>query len=106
MPDLVAGELNKAAGHGIKPSLANSAEPGSDTRICTAEHQFGQQRRHKALSKSGPGAKRIFEGRGAAANAQNYLVYHFDCDASYFWARAYADDIGTVSVYGRFESRK
>jgi len=35
----------------------------------------------------------------------SYLVYHFICDGRYFWARAYVDDIDTVSVYGPFDGR-
>jgi hypothetical protein len=35
----------------------------------------------------------------------NYLVYHFDSESTYFWARAYLDDIMTVSLHGPFESR-
>jgi hypothetical protein len=35
----------------------------------------------------------------------NYMVYHFDCNGVYFWARAYIDEIDTVSVHGPFESR-
>jgi hypothetical protein len=46
----------------------------------------------------------IFEG-AALQQRYNYIVYHFDCNGSYFWARAYTDDIGTVSVFGPFESR-
>jgi hypothetical protein len=46
----------------------------------------------------------IFEGAGLQQR-YNYIVYHFDCNGSYFWARAYTDDIGTVSVFGPFESR-
>jgi hypothetical protein len=46
----------------------------------------------------------IFES-GALLQRYNYIVYHFNCDGSYFWARTYTDEIGTVSVYGPFESR-
>ena len=37
----------------------------------------------------------------------NYIIYHFACGGSdaYFWARAYIDEIDTISVYGPFESR-
>lgn len=35
----------------------------------------------------------------------NYVVYHFDCDGSYSWARTYLDDIHTVSVFGPFDRR-
>jgi hypothetical protein len=35
----------------------------------------------------------------------NYIVYHFDFDGVYFWARTYLDDIRTVSLHGPFESR-
>jgi hypothetical protein len=35
----------------------------------------------------------------------NYIVYHFDCDGSYFWARSYADELHTVSVFGPFDRR-
>ena len=35
----------------------------------------------------------------------NYIVYHFDGDGAYFWARTYLDDIKTVSLYGPFENR-
>lgn len=46
----------------------------------------------------------LFEGE-VLLQRYNYIVYHFDCDGSYFWARTYTDEIGTVSVYGSFESR-
>jgi len=36
----------------------------------------------------------------------NYFVYHFDCAGRYFWAKAYIDDISTVSVYGPFDGRE
>ena len=36
----------------------------------------------------------------------NYLVYHFEIDGAYFWARAYLDEIETVSLHGPFESRE
>ena len=35
----------------------------------------------------------------------NYIVYHFDCDGRYFWARTYADEIHTVSLFGPFDRR-
>jgi hypothetical protein len=35
----------------------------------------------------------------------NYIVYHFDCDGAYFWARTYLDDVKTVSLFGPFENR-
>ena len=35
----------------------------------------------------------------------NYLLYHFESDGAYFFARAYLDDIRTVSLHGPFESR-
>jgi hypothetical protein len=35
----------------------------------------------------------------------NYITYHFDCDGVYFRARAYLDEIETVSVLGPFEDR-
>jgi hypothetical protein len=35
----------------------------------------------------------------------NYLIYHFDLDGRYFWARAYIDQIDTVSIYGPFDGR-
>jgi hypothetical protein len=47
----------------------------------------------------------LFEG-GALLQRYNCIVYHFDCNGSYFWARTYTDEIGTVSVYGPFESRE
>jgi hypothetical protein len=47
----------------------------------------------------------IFEGE-ALLQRYNYIVYHFNCSGSYFWARTYTDDIGTVSVFGPFESRE
>jgi hypothetical protein len=46
----------------------------------------------------------LFDG-GAMQEKYNYLVYHFDCDGAYFWARTYTDQIGTVSVFGPFEGR-
>jgi hypothetical protein len=45
------------------------------------------------------------DGFSALLQRYSYIVYHFDCDGSYFWARAYTDDIVSVSVYGPFESR-
>jgi hypothetical protein len=36
----------------------------------------------------------------------NYILYHFDCRGGYFWARAYLDEIDTVSVHGPFENRE
>lgn len=35
----------------------------------------------------------------------NYIVYHFEGDGTYLWARTYTDDIKTVSLHGPFESR-
>jgi hypothetical protein len=35
----------------------------------------------------------------------NYIIYHFDCNGAYFWARTYIDEIDTVSVHGPFEGR-
>jgi hypothetical protein len=35
----------------------------------------------------------------------NYIIYHFDCNGAYFWARTYIDEIDAVSVYGPFEGR-
>lgn len=35
----------------------------------------------------------------------NCIVYHFEGASAYFWARAYMDDIRTVSIYGPFENR-
>jgi hypothetical protein len=46
----------------------------------------------------------IFEGR-VLLQRYNYIIYHFDCGGSYFWARTYTDEIDTVSVYGPFENR-
>ena len=30
----------------------------------------------------------------------SYIVYYFNCNGAYFWARTYIDEIDTVSVYG------
>jgi hypothetical protein len=46
----------------------------------------------------------IFEGDGQEQR-YNYLIYHFDRNGVYFWARTYLDDIETVSLYGPFESK-
>ena len=35
----------------------------------------------------------------------NYVIYHFDRNGAYFWARTYIDEIDTVSVHGPFEGR-
>jgi hypothetical protein len=35
----------------------------------------------------------------------DFIVYHFECDGAYVWARSYLDRTETVSVYGPFESR-
>lgn len=35
----------------------------------------------------------------------NYIVYHFERDGRYFWARTYLDDVGTISIFGPFERR-
>jgi hypothetical protein len=35
----------------------------------------------------------------------NYILYHFDCNDAYFWARTYIGEIDTVSVHGPFEGR-
>jgi hypothetical protein len=35
----------------------------------------------------------------------NYLVYHFESEGAYFWARAYLDEISKVSLFGPLESR-
>ena len=42
---------------------------------------------------------------GKLEQRYNYIIYHFDCDGAYFWARTYLDDIKTVSLHGPFESR-
>ena len=36
----------------------------------------------------------------------SYIVYYFNCNGAYFWARTYIDEIDTVSVYGPFEGRR
>jgi hypothetical protein len=35
----------------------------------------------------------------------NYIIYHFDYNGTYFWARTYLHDVETVSLHGPFESR-
>jgi hypothetical protein len=35
----------------------------------------------------------------------NYIVYHFNRDGRYFWARTYTDEIDSVSVHGPFDRR-
>jgi len=35
----------------------------------------------------------------------NYLVYHFELGGNYIVARAYLDEIGSVSIYGPFKRR-
>ena len=42
---------------------------------------------------------------GKLEQRYNYIVYHFECDSAYFWARAYLDDVKTVSLHGPFENR-
>jgi hypothetical protein len=46
----------------------------------------------------------IFDGE-MLEQKYNYLVYHFDLNGSYYWARSYTDEIHTVSVYGPFDGR-
>jgi hypothetical protein len=46
----------------------------------------------------------IFDG-DRLEQRYNYLIYHFELSGSYFWARAYLDDIKSVSLHGPFESR-
>jgi hypothetical protein len=46
----------------------------------------------------------IFEGE-VLLQRYNYIVYHFDYNGSYLWARTYTDEINIVSVGGPFESR-
>ena len=42
---------------------------------------------------------------GKLEQKYNYIIYHFECDGAYFWARTHVDDIRTVSLHGPFESR-
>ena len=35
----------------------------------------------------------------------NFVVYHFEKGGHYYWARAYADEIDTVSLFGPLDSR-
>jgi len=42
---------------------------------------------------------------GALEQKYNYIVYHFDANGAYIWARTYVEEIKTVSVHGPFESR-
>jgi len=46
----------------------------------------------------------FFDG-DALEQIYNYIVYHFDCNGAYFWARTYIDETETVSIFGPFESR-
>jgi len=41
---------------------------------------------------------------GQIDQVYNYLVYRFQDNGAYIWARAYLDDIGTISIYGPFNS--
>jgi len=41
---------------------------------------------------------------GAPEQSYNYLVYHFERSGHYIWARAYLDEIETVSLHGPFDS--
>ena len=34
----------------------------------------------------------------------NYWIYRFEGNGAYVWARAYADDVKVVSVFGPFKS--
>jgi hypothetical protein len=34
----------------------------------------------------------IFDGE-ALEQKYNYIVYHFDCNGTYFWARTYTDEL-------------
>lgn len=43
---------------------------------------------------------------GALQESFNFLDYHFEKDGRYVQARAYLDDIGTVVVYGPYESNE
>ena len=36
----------------------------------------------------------------------NFIVYHFECDGAYVYARSYLDRMEKVSVFGPFESRE
>jgi hypothetical protein len=47
----------------------------------------------------------LFDG-DALVQKYNYIVYHFDCDGRYFWARTYTHEIDTVSVFGPFDRRE
>ena len=42
---------------------------------------------------------------GVLEERYNYIVYHFDANGAYMWARTYIDEIGSVSIHGPFESR-
>jgi hypothetical protein len=46
----------------------------------------------------------IFDGE-ALEQRYDYIVYHFECDDRYFWARAYTHEIDAVSVHGPFDRR-
>jgi len=44
-------------------------------------------------------------GGDAREQRYNYIIYHFEFNRAYFWARTYIDAIDTVSVHGPFEGR-
>jgi hypothetical protein len=47
----------------------------------------------------------LFVGN-ACEQRYNYIIYHFDHNGAYFWARTYIDEIDTISVHGPFGSRR
>ncbi len=49
-------------------------------------------------------SEEMFDG-DTLVQAYNYLVYHFERNGRYFWARSYTDEIDTVSAYGPFDGR-
>lgn len=46
----------------------------------------------------------LFAG-GQLIEKYNFFVYHFEQKGRYFWAKAYKDEISTVSIFGPFERR-
>lgn len=74
-----------------------------NARLQMADYRFGDRDTIRPTEIEHE-CEEIFDGE-ALVQEYNYIVYHFDCDGRYFWARTYTHEIDTVSVYGPFESR-
>jgi hypothetical protein len=82
--------------------IADAALPGQVTEqaIGTLDDTVEDAVRPNAIEHS---CEELFSG-GELVEKYNYIDYHFDCVGTCFRARAYLDEIETVTLHGPFDS--